>query len=76
VRKLPLVLGPAPKVYFVGFGDSSMNFTARLLSGLSDPLPLTHAVREEFTGSRSTASSSSYRSGMHAFDRQNIPPRR
>ena len=49
LHALPLVLDePAPKVYFVGFGDSALNFTLQVYSRqLSDRLPLTHAVHEE-----------------------------
>ena len=50
--KMPLVLDdPAPKVYFVGFGDSSLNFRLNVYSReLADRLPLTHAVHEEILG--------------------------
>ena len=42
---------PAPKVYFVGFGDSSLNFRLNVYSReLADRLPLTHAVHEEILG--------------------------
>ena len=49
LRAMPLVLDePPPKVYFVGFGDSSLNFNLYVHSReLSDRLPLTHAVHEE-----------------------------
>ena len=49
---MPLVLDdPAPKVYFVGFGDSSLNFRLNVYSReLADRLPLTHAVHEEILG--------------------------
>ena len=49
---MPLVLDdPPPKVYFVGFGDSSLNFRLNVYSReLSDRLPLTHAVHEEILG--------------------------
>jgi potassium efflux system protein len=45
---LPLVLDePPPKVYFTGFGDSSLNFTLHAyLRQLSDRLPLVHEVHE------------------------------
>ena len=45
---LPLVLDePEPKVYFTGFGDSSLNFTLHAyLRQLSDRLPLVHEVHE------------------------------
>jgi potassium efflux system protein len=47
--KLPLVLDdPPPKVYFVGFGDSSLNFDLHVFSReLADRLPLKHAVHEK-----------------------------
>jgi len=46
---MPLVLDdPPPKAYFVGFGDSSLNFRLNVYSReLADRLPLTHAVHEE-----------------------------
>ena len=49
LHSMPLVLDePPPKVYFVGFGDSSLNFNLYVHSReLSDRLPLTHAVHEE-----------------------------
>ncbi len=49
---MPLVLDdPPPRVYFVGFGDSSLNFRLNVYSReLSDRLPLTHAVHEELLG--------------------------
>jgi potassium efflux system protein len=49
LRALPLVLDePEPKVYFVGFGDSSLNFNLYVFSReLDDRLPLTHAVHAE-----------------------------
>jgi potassium efflux system protein len=49
---MPLVLDePPPKVYFVGFGDSSLNFNLYVYSRqLSDRLPLMHAVHEEILG--------------------------
>ena len=49
LHALPLVLDePPPRVYFVGFGDSSLNFNLYVYSReLSDRLPLTHAVHEE-----------------------------
>ncbi len=50
--KMPLVLDdPVPKVYFVGFGESSLNFRLNVYSReLADRLPLTHAVHEEILG--------------------------
>jgi potassium efflux system protein len=49
LRGLPLVLDePEPKVYFVGFGESSLDFRLHVYSRqLDDRLPLTHAVHEE-----------------------------
>ncbi|MGR9092863.1 MAG: mechanosensitive ion channel domain-containing protein, partial [Gammaproteobacteria bacterium] len=49
LRKLPLVLDePEPRVYFVGFGDSSLDFKLYVYSReLEDRLPLTHAVHQE-----------------------------
>ena len=46
LRDLPLVLDePEPRVYFVGFGDSSLDFRLHVYSReLEDRLPLTHAV--------------------------------
>lgn len=48
LRSLPLVLDePPPKVYFIGFGDSSLNFKLYMYSRqLTDRLPITHAVHE------------------------------
>ena len=48
LRALPLVLDePAPKVYFVGFGDSALDFKLHVYSRqLADRMPLTHAVHE------------------------------
>jgi len=48
LHSLPLVLEePAPRVFFIGFGDSSLNFRLDVYSRqLSDRLPLTHAVHE------------------------------
>ena len=48
LRSLPLVLDEPPsKVYFTGFGDSSLNFTLHAyLRQLSDRLPLVHEVHE------------------------------
>jgi potassium efflux system protein len=45
---LPLVLDePPPRVYFVGFGDSSLDFILHVYSRqLADRMPLTHAVHE------------------------------
>ena len=50
--KLPLVLDdPPPKVYFVGFGESSLDFKLYVFSRqLTDRLPLTHAVHEAILG--------------------------
>ncbi len=49
---MPLVLDdPAPKVYFVGFGESSLDFRLNVYSReLADRLPLTHAVHEQILG--------------------------
>jgi len=49
LASMPIVLDePPPKVYFVGYGDSSLNFNLYVYSReLSDRLPLTHAVHEE-----------------------------
>jgi len=48
LRELPLVLDePEPRVYFTGFGDSSLNFKLYVYSRqLADRLPLTHALNE------------------------------
>ena len=48
LRALPLVLDePAPRVYFIGFGDSSLDFSLRVYSRqLDDRLPLMHAVHK------------------------------
>ena len=48
LRSVPLVLDePPPKVYFTGFGDSSLHFTVHAyLRQLSDRLPLVHEVHE------------------------------
>ena len=48
VESLPLVMEePPPKVYFTGFGDSSLDFTVQVyLRQLADRLPLTHSVHE------------------------------
>jgi potassium efflux system protein len=49
LRELPLVLDePEPQVYFMGFGDSSLDFKLHVFSRqLADRLPLMHAVHEE-----------------------------
>ena len=49
LRSLPLVLDePEPKVYFMGFGDSSLNFNLYVYSRqLTDRLPMMHAVHDE-----------------------------
>ncbi|MDJ0916997.1 MAG: mechanosensitive ion channel [Woeseiaceae bacterium] len=49
LHAMPLVLDePAPRVYFLGFGDSSLDFRLYVYSRqLSDRLPLTHAVHNE-----------------------------
>jgi potassium efflux system protein len=46
LHTLPLVLDePEPQVFFLGFGDSSLDFSLRVFSRqLSDRLPLMHAV--------------------------------
>jgi potassium efflux system protein len=46
---MPLVLDePPPKVYFVGFGESSLDFKLYVYSReLADRLPMMHAVHEE-----------------------------
>ena len=42
---------PEPRVYFMGFGESSLNFNLYVHSReLSDRLPLMHAVHEEILG--------------------------
>jgi potassium efflux system protein len=48
LQELPLVLDdPEPSVYFMGFGDSSLNFNLYVYSRqLADRLPLMHAVHE------------------------------
>ena len=52
LTKMPLVLDdPPPKVYFTGFGESSLDFKLYVFSRqLTDRLPLTHAVHEEILG--------------------------
>jgi potassium efflux system protein len=49
VQSLPLVLDePPPRVYFIGFGESSLDFKLYIYSReLSDRLPLMHAVHGE-----------------------------
>jgi len=49
LNSMPIVLDePPPRVYFVGLGDSSLNFNLYVYSReLSDRLPLTHAVHQE-----------------------------
>jgi potassium efflux system protein len=49
LAEMPIVLDePGPKVYFMGFGDSSLNFNLYVFSRqLSDRLPLMHAVHEQ-----------------------------
>jgi potassium efflux system protein len=49
LEAMPLVLDdPAPRVYFVGFGDSSLDFNLYVYSRqLSDRMPLKHAVHDE-----------------------------
>jgi potassium efflux system protein len=52
LNSMPLVLDdPPPKVYFVGFGESSLDFRLNVYSReLADRLPLTHAVHEKILG--------------------------
>ena len=52
LTSMPLVLDdPPPKVYFVGFGESSLDFRLNVYSReLADRLPLTHAVHEQILG--------------------------
>ncbi len=47
--EMPLILDdPPPKVYFMGFGDSSLDFKLYIYSRqLADRLPLMHAVHEQ-----------------------------
>ncbi|MEO1201538.1 MAG: mechanosensitive ion channel domain-containing protein [Pseudomonadota bacterium] len=47
--EMPLILDdPEPRVYFIGFGDSSLNFKLYVYSRqLADRLPLIHAVHEQ-----------------------------
>ena len=49
LRKQPLILDdPEPRVYFTGFGDSSLNFRLYVYSRqLSDRLPLTNVVHHD-----------------------------
>ncbi|MEM8995659.1 MAG: mechanosensitive ion channel domain-containing protein, partial [Acidobacteriota bacterium] len=49
LRGIPQVLDePSPRVYFVGFGESSLDFKIYVFAReLSDRLPLTHAVHGE-----------------------------
>ncbi|MGI9220475.1 MAG: mechanosensitive ion channel domain-containing protein, partial [Woeseiaceae bacterium] len=48
LESLPLVLQePPPKVYFTGFGDSSLEFTIHAyLRELSDRMPMVHAIHD------------------------------
>ena len=48
LHSLPLILEePEPKVYFLGFGDSSLDFRLHAYSRqLSDRLPIMHAIHE------------------------------
>ncbi|MEM8929654.1 MAG: mechanosensitive ion channel domain-containing protein, partial [Acidobacteriota bacterium] len=52
LRGLPLVLDePPPQVYFVGFGDSSLDFKLHVYARqLADRMPLIHAVHEAVLG--------------------------
>ena len=49
LRSLPLVLNePEPQVFFLGFGDSSLEFSLRAFSRqLADRLPLTNEIHRE-----------------------------
>jgi potassium efflux system protein len=49
ITKIPLVLDePEPRVYFMGFGDSSLNFNLYVyVRGLADRLPLMHEVHTQ-----------------------------
>jgi potassium efflux system protein len=49
IKKIPLVLDePEPRVYFMGFGDSSLDFKLFVyVRGLTDRLPLMHEVHTQ-----------------------------